>query len=172
MKKIIKSILSISLLVLVVFGFTACKTPLSNTTIIDEQSIVEGTSTNGGTTIIYGLSSIFAAFDRFKLSFYVAGVSVIVVSVFWLLLYNKAVNDAKSERKLDDENEQIKVDDSEKVYQEKVGRKLLFISIYVLCFCAIGVNLIKDGLTTWVPSILKEEFSMSDSISILLTLNN
>lgn len=138
--------------------------------VLGTSSVVMGTTVALGTLIIYGLSSIFVAFDRFKLSFYVAGVSVIVVSVVWLLLYNKAVNDAKSERKLDDENEQIKVDDSEKVYQEKVGRKLLFISIYVLCFCAIGVNLIKDGLTTWVPSILKEEFSMSDSISILLTL--
>lgn len=34
----------------------------------------------------------------------------------------------------------------------------------------MGVNLIKDGLTTWLPSILKEEFAISDSISILLTL--
>jgi OPA family glycerol-3-phosphate transporter-like MFS transporter len=42
--------------------------------------------------------------------------------------------------------------------------------IYVLCFFAVGINLIKDGLTTWVPSILKETFHMSDSISILLTL--
>ena len=40
----------------------------------------------------------------------------------------------------------------------------------VLCLCGVGVNLIKDGLTTWVPTILKEEFSMTDSISILLTL--
>ena len=39
-----------------------------------------------------------------------------------------------------------------------------------LCFCAVVVNLIKDGLTTWVPTILKESFAMSDSLSILLTL--
>ena len=30
--------------------------------------------------------------------------------------------------------------------------------------------MIKDGLTTWVPSILKEEFSVNDYLSILLTL--
>ena len=28
----------------------------------------------------------------------------------------------------------------------------------------------KDGLTTWVPAILKEEFAVNDSLSILLTL--
>jgi OPA family glycerol-3-phosphate transporter-like MFS transporter len=35
---------------------------------------------------------------------------------------------------------------------------------------AVGVNLIKDGLTTWVPSILKDEYNFTDSLSILLTL--
>ena len=39
-----------------------------------------------------------------------------------------------------------------------------------MCLYAVIVNLTKDGLTTWVPSILKENFAMSDSVSILLTL--
>ncbi len=138
--------------------------------VLGTSSVVMGTTVALGTLIIYGLSSIFATFDRFKLSFYVAGISVIVVAAVWLILYNKAINDAKTERELEDGNEKIKVENSSKVHQEKGERKLLFISIYVLCFCAIGVNLIKDGLTTWVPSILKEEFFMSDALSILLTL--
>ena len=43
-------------------------------------------------------------------------------------------------------------------------------TVCALCFFGVGVNLIKDGLTTWVPTILKEEYSMTDSISILLTV--
>ena len=39
-----------------------------------------------------------------------------------------------------------------------------------MCLYAVIVNFTKDGLTTWVPSILKENFAMSDSVSILLTL--
>ena len=50
------------------------------------------------------------------------------------------------------------------------NRKIFMLSVCALCFCGVGVNLIKDGLTTWVPSILKEEYSMTDSISILLAL--
>lgn len=138
--------------------------------VLGTSSVVMGTTVAIGTLIIYGLSSIFAMFDRFKLSFYTAGIAVIVVAVIWLVLYNKAVSMAKKER---DEDEAAEEEKTEVIVQEKQNnseRKLLFASIYVLCFCAIGVNLIKDGLTTWVPSILKEEFSMSDSLSILLTL--
>ncbi len=138
--------------------------------VLGASCVVMGTTVAIGTLIIYGLSSIFAMFDRFKLSFYTAGIAVIIVSVIWLILYNRAVASASKEK---DEQETIaktKTDAPVQEHQEKGERKLLFTSICVLCFCAIGVNLIKDGLTTWVPSILKEEFSMSDSLSILLTL--
>ncbi len=133
------------------------------------SSIAMGTTVALGTLIIYGLSSIFVALDKFKFSFYTAGIAVIIVAVIWVLLYNKAVTKAKSER----EKETVKESETENITQkgpEKAGRELLLASICVLCFCAIGVNLIKDGLTTWVPSILRDEFSMSDSLSILLTL--
>lgn len=138
--------------------------------VLGASSVIMGTSVAIGTLIIYGLSSVFAAFDKFKLSFYTAGIAVIVVAVIWMILYNKAVLTAKNEKEKDDTVEEAKIDTPVQKHQENGGRKLLFASIYVLCFCAVGVNLIKDGLTTWVPSILKEEFSMSDSLSILLTL--
>ena len=138
--------------------------------VLGTSSVVMGTTVALGTLIIYGLSSVFAKFDKFKLSFYTAGFAVIAVALIWMFLYNKAVTAAKSEKESEEPEETAKSDDSAQKKQDKKERKLLFVSIYVLCFCAIGVNLIKDGLTTWVPSILKDEFSMSDSLSILLTL--
>ena len=134
------------------------------------SSVIMGTSVASGTLVIYGLSAIFAAFNKFKLSFYTAGISVITVAIIWMIFYNKAVSISKREKEAEDAVEEKKTDTPEENKQNKNDRKILFTSICVLCFCAIGVNLIKDGLTTWVPSILKEEFSMSDSISILLTL--
>lgn len=134
------------------------------------SSVIMGTSVASGTLVIYGLSAILAAFNKFKLSFYTAGISVITVAIIWMIFYNKAVSISKREKEAEDAVEEKKTDTPEENKQNKNDRKILFTSICVLCFCAIGVNLIKDGLTTWVPSILKEEFSMSDSISILLTL--
>ncbi len=138
--------------------------------VLGFSSVIMGTTVAIGTLIIYGLSSIFAAFGKFKLSFYTAGFAVIVVAFIWLVLYNKATTISKKEKEAEGVIGDTKTDVSAPEAQKKGERKLLFVSIGVLCFCAIGVNLIKDGLTTWVPSILKEEFFVSDSISILLTL--
>ncbi len=133
------------------------------------SSVVMGTTVASGTLVIYGLSSVFAAFSKFKLSFYTAAFATIVVAFVWFLFYNKAVAYSNSGKTEEIKTVESKVDIT-KEKNKNAERKLFFVSVYALCFCAIGVNLIKDGLTTWVPSILKEEFSMSDSLSILLTL--
>ena len=137
---------------------------------LSTSSIVMGTTVATGTLIIYGLSSLFAFFNKFKFSFYTAAVSIIIVSVIWLLLYNKLVDIAKKEKAEEKISVKFTSEEMAEYHNETSDNKIFFASLCVLCFCAIGVNLIKDGLTTWVPSILKEEFSISDSTSILLTL--
>lgn len=132
------------------------------------SSAAMGTTVATGTLIIYALSSIFAAFNKFKLSFYTAGFVVLIVSIIWLFLYNKAVKAAKSEMREEREAEETK--ESPTSEKKTINKKVFYFMLAALCFYAVGVNLIKDGLTTWVPSILKEEFNMSDSLSILLTL--
>jgi OPA family glycerol-3-phosphate transporter-like MFS transporter len=42
--------------------------------------------------------------------------------------------------------------------------------LVVILVCAITNGFIKDGITTWVPSILKEEFGVPSSLSIIVTL--
>lgn len=138
---------------------------------LGKSSVVLGTTVACGTLVIYGLSSVFAIFDKFKFAFYTAAIAGTAVGIIWLILYDKAVEKAKSQRNEDDFVR--KVDINEPAKKEKFeGRekKIFIISVCVLCFCAIGVNLMKDGLTTWVPSILKDEFSLTDSLSILITL--
>ena len=138
--------------------------------VLATSSVVMGTTVATGTLVIYGLSSLFAAFNKFKYSFYTASFSVIIVSIIWLLLYDKAATNAKNEKAEEGYVSKEKEDILPQKQQEKYERKMFFVSVYILCFCAVGVNLIKDGLATWVPSILKEEFSLTDSLSILLTL--
>ena len=132
---------------------------------LGKSSVVMGTTVATGTLIIYSLSSIYAAFDMFKLAFYTAAFVEIAVAIIWVLFYKKVVKMAKLQK-----NDEIHLKTDDKPIHNKKMADTIFGTIGVLCFCAVGVNLIKDGLTTWVPAILKEEGSMSDSISILLTL--
>jgi len=128
-----------------------------------------GTTTATGTLIIYAMSSYFATLSNFKLAFYSSGISSILVSFFWLIVYKKFVSEAKKVR---EEEGYVKIpDDPVKVPEHTGAEKRIFhISVAAICFFAVCSNLIKDGITTWVPSILKEEFSLTDSLSILLTL--
>lgn len=134
---------------------------------LGKSSVVMGTTVAAGTLIIYSLSSLYAVFDKFKLAFFTAAFVETAVAIIWLLAYKGAVEAVK--RKNTDETHQ-KSDVKHVCGSRKNLSNTIFGTIGVLCFCAVGVNLIKDGLTTWVPSILKEEGSMSDSVSILLTL--
>ncbi len=133
------------------------------------SSVIMGTTVAVGTFLVYGLSSVYAAFGSFKLAFYTASVLVLAVAFLWIFAYKKTVSAAKQE-KLNELSDIQTDNDSENPTNPDSGKKLFYTTIFILCFCAVGVNLIKDGLTTWVPSILKDEFNMSDSLSILLTL--
>lgn len=135
-----------------------------------KSALILGTCVAAGTLIIYALSSVFALFNNFKLAFYVAAICGILVSVVWVLLYKRAVNMAKEQSNKEDVKKPEEKATEEKIEQTKNEKKIFFTSIYILCFCAIGVNLIKDGLSTWVPTILKEGYGITDSLSILLTL--
>lgn len=129
-----------------------------------------GTTVATGTLIIYGLSSLYAMWHQFLLSFYTAALVMYVVAIVWLIFYGKAVSSAQQAKESEDVVTEVKQEKTVLPVQTSAAKKCLYLTICVLCFFAVSINLIKDGLTTWVPSILKEEFHMSDSISILLTL--
>lgn len=136
---------------------------------LSKSSAVMGTTVATGTLVIYILSSVYTFFGSFKLAFYTAAVADIIVAFFWLVYFNKSVKFLDGNSRDDYENKEAKPN-TVKEEQTRTERILLYISVYVLCFCAVGINLIKDGLTTWVPSILKDECSVTDSLSILLTV--
>ena len=133
---------------------------------LGKSSVVMGTTVAAGTIIIYALSSLYAVFDNFKLAFYTAAFAEITIAVIWVLFYKHAVEKATLEK----DQEASAKEAAAPAHKKGTMPITLLASLGVLCFCAVGVNFIKDGLTTWVPAILKEEGSVSDSLSILLTL--
>lgn len=126
-----------------------------------------GTTVALGTFTIYGLSAIFATFNAFKLAFIVAGSVMITVGVIWIFVVPKTVKRAIEEES-ENEAEEQKIAATQDT--GKLAKKLIYLSIVLLAFYGIATNLIKDGLTTWVPSILKENYNLGESLSIILTL--
>lgn len=122
--------------------------------------VVMGTSVAVGTFLVYGLSALFVRFASFKLIFYTAAVLLPIIAIIWLVFCPKQTVDLKS------------VTEQPVREKEKKSRLVfgLIGAIGILAVFAIITNLVKDGLVTWVPSIMKDLYNLDDSLSILLTL--
>lgn len=109
-----------------------------------------------GTLISYGISALFVRFGIWQAVFYAASVILLIAAFVWLFLFGP------SEKKKP-EIEKAKTD------KIKMSRAVTFALIFA-AIAGIANGFIKDGITTWVPSVLYEEFGLSQSFSILLTL--
>ena len=132
---------------------------------IRSSIIVMSTTASTGTLLAYGLSALFASFDGFKFSFLIGAVAMAVSAIIWVFVYDKIT--LKKGEKLICE----KADD--KVQKTKTKNKLhpaVLYTFIVFGFFAIIINLMKDGLTGWVPKIMFEQFGLDKSLSTLVTL--
>ena len=122
--------------------------------------MVMSTTVAAGTFGAYGLAALFSALQlKWTSIFYVSSAVVGVVAVLWFVgmsSIRKGKNISTISHKSDKKN-------------LKINTAFIF-SLGVILICAIANGFIKDGITTWVPSILKEEFGVSSSISIIVTL--
>lgn len=132
--------------------------------------VVMGTSVAVGTFITYGISAAFNAgigsSVSYKYAFLTAIICLPVLALVWNFAYPKLVGKGKAEKEENMiEPQTIKAP----IEKKKIGSSLM-ISLVILAFFAVVTNLVKDGLTTWIPKILEDTYEMPSYLSILLTL--
>ncbi|MBR3781565.1 MAG: MFS transporter [Clostridia bacterium] len=109
-----------------------------------------------GTFLAYGISSVSVKNGNWHTVFYVAAAVVFISAFIWLFLFGPSVKpDAKTA--------------AEKSDKIKTSR-IVLLALLLAAFAGVANGFIKDGINTWVPSVLYEEFGVSQSFSILLTL--
>mgnify|MGYP000106972224 CR=1 FL=1 len=128
---------------------------------LKKSVVVMGTTVACGTLFIYGISALFALFNGFKYVFLLSFILMFLVGICWLIFYPKLTCNPTIKEKIEN--------DSQQNIQKHIEKSVLII-LMVLAFLAIINNLLKDGLTIWLPSILQEKYNFSDSLSISLTL--
>lgn len=133
--------------------------------LMPKASLIMGTTVATGTFLVYLLSALFVKIN-FKLSFYLPAGIFLSVAIIWVLTCSNLISKVKSEEKL----EEIQPLKTENTVHSNYNKAVLLLSICTLSVYGVCTNLIKDGLTTWVPSILKEQYQLDSSISIILTL--
>ena len=129
---------------------------------IGRAVVVMGTTVATGTFFVYGLSALFVALGAYEIMFFLAGILLPLIALLWIFSYPKLVK-----QKTEEEAHEMQLS-TELIHKKKLG--WLWISISILAVFAVFDNLVKDGLTTWVPMILKETYALPDYVSILLTM--
>lgn len=130
-----------------------------------KASVVMGTTIAVGTLFVYASSAIYALFTSFKLAFYTAAAVLISVALVWVFMlprFSASLSFSEGEK------ESEVADRARTNKNTRVGA--VYLMICALAFFGIMTNLIKDGLGTWVPSILKSDYGLDESLSIILAL--
>ena len=130
-----------------------------------KASLTMGTTVAIGTFIVYALSAVFVKID-FRLIFYIATVVFLLVGLIWIMYAPGLIVKVKAE----EESEETIVEEKKEIDTASVNKSFIMLSIVILGFYGVATNLLKDGLTTWIPTILKSEYKLDDSLSIILTL--
>ncbi len=125
-----------------------------------------------GTCIAYGSSALFNFLGDYKYSFLFGAIAPLVMTFIWFFSFNTLTENARVSAAAAKVKETAAVEKSQSS-ATKNGKKAVTAAILTL-FILIGLfsvanNLIKDGLNTWVPNILKETYNFPASLSMILT---
>ena len=127
---------------------------------LSKAVMVMSTTVACGTFMAYGFAAVFSYLGlSWTMIFYVAAVLAGLVAFLWFA----GMSTLQKEKK-----EETEIKPTEK---NRASLTPAFVmSIAVILVSAVSNGFIKDGITTWVPSILKEEFAVPSSLSIIVTL--
>ena len=127
---------------------------------LSKAVMVMSTTVASGTFAAYGLAALFSALKMsWTTIFYVAATVVGIVAVLWFVGMGTI------------EKSESQTSKAEASAKKKLSLTPAFaISVSVILVSAVTNGFIKDGVTTWVPSIMKEEFGVPSSLSIIITL--
>lgn len=135
---------------------------------LDEKHIklailVIGTTVSVGTFLSYGLSAMLALFGGWRFSFLISALVMTVVGITWFTIYGKITL----------KKGQLKEEQKDTVTQEQGknnGVGFIVYTLIVFGMLAVITNLVKDGLNSWISKILFDQYHLSESLSIILTM--
>lgn len=130
-------------------------------------------STPAGTFLAYLLGALFTKVNFFNLSFLVGAAALFAIGALWFFSYGKLTSGKTYGKsgEIADKNgevataEVLHTDENYSAEKRNAMITLVFLGVF-----AVINNLVKDGLSTWMPSVLKEKYALSESGSIALSL--
>lgn len=129
---------------------------------IGKSVLLMSTTTAAGTFIAYGISALSVALKSWQPMFYFAG-GLLAVSAFAWFFGIRYVQKNLPEF-------EVKKAEMPKTENGQSSKAPVWVALAFVFVFAIANGFIKDGVTIWVPNLLKETYSLETYFSIILTL--
>ncbi len=126
-----------------------------------------------GNLVCYGVSAGISALGLpWQIVFYFASALVFVVALLWFFGVRRTEYAFHHDGAVLEEEEKPATKGASVAEQPKVKlfTKYFAFVLTFACVSAACAAFIRDGVVTWLPSILKNDFGVSDSISMILTM--
>lgn len=128
------------------------------TNYLSEKDYAESTAkvswgSSVGTIIIYLISPIIISVSSWRAVFFFSAACAVIMIILW----SKTSYDVIPEKKTEKVKEQPK----------KIKSPLFSVTMIFIMFAIILQGMLRDGITTWMPSYIAETFKLSNIISIL-----
>ena len=114
-----------------------------------------------GTIFVYAVSPVIISLSGWKYVFFCAAAAAIIISVVWILLIFRI------EKHTDDIEIPVSVQETKNKTGSIsfTGAAILLLSL--IMFANIFQGLLRDGITTWMPTYMAETFNFDSSSAIL-----
>ena len=121
-----------------------------------------------GTALAYGISALFVALDMWKLTFFTAAALLLAAAFIWVYIMTQ-IEKAKKNGELEEDDLPFDTVSKKQTARGKVGAFFVATLVFI-AVTAVANGFIKDGVNNWLPKLLRDEFSVAASLSIILTL--
>ncbi len=134
---------------------------------IGKAIVAMSTTVSVGTLLSYGLSALLATRNAFRFSFLIAAAAMLTVGVLWMIVYPHVTAGGRAEEGQQGKQE---IATGNKAVSA-ADRRYVLLTLIAFCLVAVIINLVKDGLIAWVPSMLYDTYGLAQSLSILVSLS-
>jgi OPA family glycerol-3-phosphate transporter-like MFS transporter len=121
-----------------------------------------------GTALAYGISALFVALNMWQLTFFTAASLLIAAAFVWVYIITQ-IEKAKKNGELEEDDLPFGAAAKASTARGKVST-FFIVTLVLIAVTAISDGFIKDGVNNWLPKLLRDEFGVTDSLSIILTL--
>lgn len=135
--------------------------------------VIMSISTPAGTFLAYLLGALFTKVNFFNLSFLVGAAALFAIGALWFFSYGKLTSGKTYGKSGEIAGKNGEMATAEVLHTDEnysAEKRNAMITLVFLGVFAVINNLVKDGLSTWMPSVLKEKYALSESGSIALSL--